>query len=253
MNKKSKHIFSLLLLLLITGILSICGCTGSKTGPLFVSNEIVSLGWRFNGLTDNIPGPDPETCVLIGLPLWHDWNAKINGVAFAPLYLGVDQVNGAALACVGFTHDVNGVQIGILGAAGNINGVIIAPFSFVGRGDCMQISLIAHNGIGQGSGRVLGQIALWNNVDSSSGVAPIMQIGVVNSTSCRSSGSSMTFQIGVVNCEAMTSDCKSNKKLQFGLVNVYNAEDGKKQPDAKIIQIGLLNFRNGSFCPISYW
>jgi len=76
---------------------------------------------------------------------------------------------------------------------------------------------------------------------------------VVNSTSCRSSGASMTFQIGVVNCEAMTSDCKSNKKLQFGLVNVYNAEDGKKQPDAKIIQIGLLNFRNGSFCPIVYW
>ena len=63
----------------------------------------------------------------------------------------------------------------------------------------------------------------------------------------------MTFQIGVVNCEAMTSDCKINKKLQFGLVNVYNAEDGKKQPDAKIIQIGLLNFRNGSFCPIVYW
>ena len=99
-----------------------------------------------------------KTCVLIGLPLWHDWDAKINGVAFAPLYLGVDQVNGAALACVGFTDDVNGVQIGILGAAGNINGVIIAPFSFVGRGDCMQIALIAHNGIGRGSGRVLGQI-----------------------------------------------------------------------------------------------
>ena len=35
-----------------------CGCAGSKTGPLFVSNEIVSLGWRFNALTDNIPGPE---------------------------------------------------------------------------------------------------------------------------------------------------------------------------------------------------
>ena len=240
--------FVLVLVLVIHSLLCFA-IAGNVVGPVFISNEIVSIGCRFDNTAKLL---NTNSYTLIGLPVWHDFDTKINGIALAPLYLGFDVANGITCSCITIINEINGVVFsGLLNASGIVNGVVVAPISFVGHGDCVQISLIAHNGIGRVSGRVLGQIALWNNVDDSSGEAPKIQIGCINSTNCRSSSSSMTFQIGIANYESMDSNDKTNKKVQIGLINIYKEEN--KYSENKIVQVGLLNFKNGVFCPFLFY
>ena len=252
MSKRKCLKISLILSAVI--LFTICGYCSTKVGPFFISNKIISAGWRFHGFTDTNTELDPNSCLLIGIPLWHDWDTRITGVAFAPLYFGVDKLNGVSLSCISLANEINGVQIGALGVGGGaVNGVSIAPFSFVASGNCVQIALIAHNGIGRSSGAVWGQIALWNNVDLSSGEAPGIQIGVVNSTRCQRSTGGMNYQIGIVNYESMENGSKNNRKFQFGLINIYAEENGFRESGSKIVQVGIFNFRNGTFCPFVLW
>lgn len=46
---------------------------------------------------------------------------------------------------------------------------------------------------------------------------------------------------------------KNNRKFQFGLINIYAEENGFRESGSKIVQVGILNFRNGTFCPFVLW
>ena len=224
--------------LFISAVLALCGCRSNECGILYVSNDICKIG-------ATVTGTKTGSHVLIGLPFWVDSDTKICGVAFSPLGLGMDELDGVSLSLLSLISNARGVQIGGACMSGGTDGVVIAPLSFVQGGNCLQWGVIASNGVGRGSSGVTAQVAIWNHADASAANGPKCQIGVINTDlSNREDDAPRNFQIGALNFAISgQDDIKVNKRFQFGIVNFYlDRVVGNKEKDFDLIQLGLLNY-----------
>ena len=242
--------FIIIPILFISVLFGVCGC-GARCGAVFVSNNAFTVGAY---TADN--DVKPCSSVLIGIPGWHDNHTKICGAALSPLYHVIDEMNGVSVSLFGMLSRANGIQFGGVGIlSGNTGGAVVAPVSFVGSGDCLQLGLIAANGVGRGSSGVSGQIALWNHAHESAVNGPKIQIGTVNTDfSYRDDTPKKNFQIGLVNYVGHDqNNADVNRRCQFGIVNFYH-DDYRHDVENEIslVQIGLLNFRNRKLIPLYF-
>ena len=232
--------------LFVSAVFALCGCRSNECGLLYVSNDICKIG-------ATVTGTKTGSHVLIGLPFWVDSDTKIRGVAFSPLGLGMDEMNGVSLSLLSLISNARGVQIAGASMSGVTDGVVIAPLSFVQGGGCLQWGVIASNGVGRGSSGVAAQVAVWNHADASAANGPKCQIGVLNTDlSYREEGAPKNFQIGALNFAISgQDDIKVNKRFQFGIVNFYtDLAAGNQERDFDFIQLGLLNYNVHSPVPI---
>ena len=237
--------------LLVFVLLGACGCHNNKCGTFFVSNDICSVGLNLANSKDNA---NSRSNVLIGIPMWIGAHTRICGVAFSPSCLIIDEINGMSISSFSLFSLSKGFQIGGMCIfSGNTSGVVIAPVSFVGGGDCLQIGAIASNGLGRGSNRVFAQISLWNYAHESAVNGPSFQIGMVNNDfSYTDNTKKKNIQIGFVNHVACQQyDINNKRRWQFGIINYYHDDSVKNE--ICLVQVGILNFRNRLFIPFCFW
>ena len=226
-------------ILAVVGAALLSGCihsdAGSGDGNFYArcSSEACYLagGWHTGaGKSKGKQTPVKKTCVLIGFPLWMDADEpKVNGLAFSPVLLWGQDVNGVVIAPFNLTSGLNGVSVGpLIAASSSLNGLSFAVLNMAGDGKSGQLGLFNSRG-------EMGRASSYDE-------RGIFQVGIYNSEA----GRGVDVQCGFFN------QCDDMPYFQFGLVNFADKTPGRDKKEKSkhfYLQIGLCNCDGGRGLP----